>query len=53
MVPNLVKKYFEYYRTRDDTITSLVSTRSHTQLEEDPEDEGTNVEGRSDREGKG
>jgi hypothetical protein len=39
----------EYYYARDGSDTSLVSSRPHTQTEEeDPVDEGTEDEGRSD-----
>jgi hypothetical protein len=37
------------YRARDGTNTSLVSSRTHTQSEEeDPADEGIEADGRSD-----
>jgi hypothetical protein len=43
----------EDYRTRDNTSTSLVSSRSHAQPEEeDLADEGTEDEGRSSEEGE-
>jgi hypothetical protein len=43
----------EDYCTRDSTSTLLVSSRTHAQLgEEDPANEGTNIEGGSDQEGK-
>jgi hypothetical protein len=38
---------FEDYYTLDDSDTSLLSSRPHTQLEEDPVDEGAKDEGRS------
>jgi hypothetical protein len=44
---------FEEYLTWDSTDSSLVSSRTHAQLEEeDPTDESTKVEGGHDREGK-
>jgi hypothetical protein len=40
--------YIEDYHARDGSSTSLVSSRPHTQPEEeDPVDEGAKVEGRS------
>jgi hypothetical protein len=43
----------KYYCVRDGSSTSLVSSRPHAQPEEeDPIDEGTKDEGRSDREGE-
>jgi hypothetical protein len=44
---------FEDHRTRDGSNTSLVSSKSQTQPEEqDPADEGAEDEGRGGREGK-
>jgi hypothetical protein len=44
---------FEDHRARDGSDTLLVSSRPHTQLEEeDPTDEGAEDEGRGGREGK-
>jgi hypothetical protein len=47
------KEDLEDHRTRDDTSASLLSTRTHTQPEEeDLTDEGAEAEKRSGREGK-
>jgi hypothetical protein len=48
-----VEEGFKDHRARDGSSTSLVSSKPHTQLEEeDPSDEGAKDEGRGGREGK-
>jgi hypothetical protein len=48
-----VEEGFEDHHTQDGSSTSLVSSRSHTQPEEeDPVNEGTKNEGRGGQEGK-
>jgi hypothetical protein len=47
----MIEEDLEDYHARDSTNTSLVSSRTHTQPEEeDPADEGTEAKGRSDQE---